>query len=43
MKMNYYRADMNAPPKKIDVETQYVDVFDELSRWLEAKIKESEE
>lgn len=43
MKRNYYRADMNAPPKKINVETQYVDVFDELLRWLEAKIKESEE
>lgn len=22
MKRNYYRADMNVPPKKIDVETQ---------------------
>ena len=22
MKRNYYRADMNAPPKKIDTETQ---------------------
>lgn len=41
MKRNYYRADMNAPSKKIDVETQYVVVFDELLRWLEAKIKES--